>query len=323
MSSAGDPTAPRSTSRTAAPDARRLLWVDAAPEPFLEAILEAVAAEADRAGDLEGVARLLDRGGYDVALVDIASLAPSSAAGIAQLAALAPELPILALAPDHDEAVAVASLQQGAQECLVRGDFDARGLDRTIRHATERHRILRELDAALEREQYLATHDPLTALPNRMLFYDRVAQAIALASRYDSTLALLFVDLDGFKPVNDRLGHAVGDRVLQQVARRLEAAVRRSDTVARIGGDEFAVLLTQIAEPHNAEKVAESILASIGRPFDLEGEAHRLGASIGIAIFPRDGGTADTLVRHADTAMYQAKKRGGHAVVFFDPAFSA
>lgn len=156
-----------------------------------------------------------------------------------------------------------------------------------------------------------AEHDNLTDLPNRGLFMDRLRSGIARAKRNNKPLALLFVDLNDFKPVNDQHGHHTGDRLLRVVARRLMAAVREVDTVARIGGDEFAVILEAITDADDAAAVAAKIADSIGEPFCIDSETLRIGASTGIAIYPGDGDEVASLLRHADAAMYRAKRAGG------------
>jgi len=172
----------------------------------------------------------------------------------------------------------------------------------------------------VDRIRHLANHDSLTRLPNRVLLQDRIEQALAQASRGDGRAALLFLDLDGFKGINDRMGHLVGDRVLEAVAGRLCGCVRESDTVARIGGDEFVILLPLIREIGDAKKLAAKLLGVLSEPFVFpEGEA-RVGVSIGIAAYPGDGGTGDALLAAADRAMYCAKRRGGHRIVFADQA---
>jgi diguanylate cyclase (GGDEF)-like protein/PAS domain S-box-containing protein len=165
---------------------------------------------------------------------------------------------------------------------------------------------------AEERIQRVAHHDSLTGLPNRLLFNDRLLQAISLAKRDARQIALLYLDLDGFKPVNDTLGHAAGDELLQGIAARIRQLVRDSDTVARIGGDEFTVILPVIARREEAEAVADKIIAAIAEPFQLGGEKRgvRIGASIGIAVYPSDGQDADALIKAADAAMYGVKKSG-------------
>lgn len=162
--------------------------------------------------------------------------------------------------------------------------------------------------------KHLAQHDRLTGLPNRALFDDRLRQALALARRDQTHVALLFVDLDGFKLINDSHGHHAGDLLLVAVARRLEACVRGADTVGRHGGDEFVVLLPVVETEQDALRVAEKICAALSQPFDLEGVSARLSASIGVALYPQHGGDALTLARSADAAMYQAKQGGGQRV---------
>ncbi|MEO8039960.1 MAG: diguanylate cyclase [Betaproteobacteria bacterium] len=152
--------------------------------------------------------------------------------------------------------------------------------------------------------------DALTGAPNRALVIDRLGNAIALARRHKGRFAVLFVDLDHFKPINDTMGHAVGDEVLRMVARRLQTAVRDSDTVGRWGGDEFLVLLSDIARPDDAAMAATKILTALAEPGYLGERALRISASIGIAMFPEDGEHASTLVHRADQAMYRAKKAG-------------
>ena len=170
------------------------------------------------------------------------------------------------------------------------------------------------------RMSHLAQHDPLTGLPNRMLLHDRLNRAISQARRRRDRVALLFLDVDHFKQINDNLGHLVGDQLLKQLAGRLERSVRASDTVSRQGGDEFVVLLPQVTGPTAPAEVASKILAALSEPFDLDGESLRLSVSIGISLFPDDGDSIDTLTRSADSAMYHAKSQGRSTFQFFTPA---
>jgi diguanylate cyclase (GGDEF)-like protein/PAS domain S-box-containing protein len=169
-----------------------------------------------------------------------------------------------------------------------------------VRDVSERKTQL----AALRRQ---ALHDALTDLPNRVLLYDRLEQEILKAERNRGTLGLLFMDLDGFKEINDTFGHHCGDQLLCQVGPRLRAALRASDTVARLGGDEFAILLPDLAGTADAERVARTVLAAIAQPFQVEGQVLSVAASIGIVLCPEHGGDASTLMRRADVAMYVAK----------------
>ncbi|MCX7054610.1 MAG: diguanylate cyclase [Proteobacteria bacterium] len=157
------------------------------------------------------------------------------------------------------------------------------------------------------RMSHLAQHDVLTGLPNRLLLTDRLDRAIAAASRHGSKLAVLFMDLDRFKPINDRLGHAAGDQVLQSVASRLVAGVRKSDTVSRFGGDEFVVLLSEVACADDAACTANALCTKIAAPHRIEGSDLRVTASVGVGVYPCDGTDAETLLKEADLALLSAK----------------
>jgi diguanylate cyclase (GGDEF)-like protein len=167
------------------------------------------------------------------------------------------------------------------------------------------------------RIHHLAFFDALTNLPNRSLFNRLVQQSLTEATRSNSCSALLFIDLNRFKPVNDTLGHRVGDLVLQEIANRFRASLRGADVVSRLGGDEFVVAVLDIASRDHASNVAQKLLASLEDPIVIDGNELKLGASIGISIFPEDGHDTETLLRLADIAMYRAKETGGDGFVFF------
>jgi diguanylate cyclase (GGDEF)-like protein/PAS domain S-box-containing protein len=168
------------------------------------------------------------------------------------------------------------------------------------------------------RMSYLAQHDSLTDLPNRILLNDRLTNAMALARRHGKKLSVLFLDLDRFKHINDSLGHAMGDRLLQSVAQRLVACVRSSDTVSRQGGDEFVILLAEVTHPQHAALTADKILQALRAPHRIEQHELHIAASIGIVTYPDDGTDADTLLKNADFAMYQAKDSGRDTYQFFE-----
>jgi diguanylate cyclase (GGDEF)-like protein len=170
---------------------------------------------------------------------------------------------------------------------------------------------------------HLAQHDFLTDLPNRVLLNDRITQAISFAARYTKQLAVMFIDLDGFKRINDSLGHPVGDKLLQSVASRLVACVRRSDTVSRLGGDEFVVLLYQVEHAEDAAFISKKILSSLAEPFSIEQKHLNISASIGVSTYPGDGQDAEALMHKADTAMYAAKHLGRNNCQFFRAAMQA
>ncbi len=165
--------------------------------------------------------------------------------------------------------------------------------------------------AAQQRIEFLALHDPLTELPNRLHLNQFLPHTLAQARRQRQGVAVMFVDLDGFKPVNDRLGHEAGDALLCSVSRRLRAAVRESDLVARLGGDEFLVILTDVGSPNDVVRVAEAILASTCAPIVWRGQSLEVRMSVGVSLFPEHGSSPHELIRHADAAMYRAKTGGG------------
>ena len=168
-----------------------------------------------------------------------------------------------------------------------------------------------------------ANFDALTGLPNRRMLRDRLAQTMLNSRREGLALAVLFIDLDHFKEINDTLGHAQGDVLLVEAARRIRACVRESDTVARLGGDEFTVLLPEVRETVRVEEIGQNILAALGQAFQLESEESFVTASIGVALYPDDAGEIDDLFKHADQAMYAAKAAGRNCLRYFTPALQA
>lgn len=171
---------------------------------------------------------------------------------------------------------------------------------------------------AVEKAWHHAHHDPLTGLPNRRLFMDRLEQQMRHSRRSGLPLTVLFMDLDGFKQVNDSLGHEAGDRVLTEVARRLADRVRDDDTVARLGGDEFAIVLADATQPEGAQRVAQTIVDAHALPFAIGDQAVQVAISIGIAFYPDDAASSDALLKAADRAMYQAKTSGANRIRVFD-----
>lgn len=227
------------------------------------------------------------------------------------------------LRPLREAAAAIGAMGEGRRDLapLPVGRDDevghlVAGFNTLVNRLQEREAVLKASEARLE---FLAYHDPLTGLPNRALFEDRLEQMLARTRRDATEMALLFCDLDGFKPINDAHGHGVGDAVLREVAERLGTGRRRTDTVARLGGDEFVILLSDL---HGAREVAiavaEGCLAAISRPFEVEGQTLVLGLSIGIALHHGASGNAPRLLSQADQAMYQAKGAGKGQYRFFD-----
>ncbi|AXK71609.1 EAL domain-containing protein [Lysobacter sp. TY2-98] len=218
-----------------------------------------------------------------------------------------------------------AMRREGERE-LVRRDGEQRVVEESASPLRDAHGrgiggvlLLRDVSHAREQAQalaHMAQHDALTGLPNRVLFQDRLMQALATVGRGNRG-AVLYIDLDKFKPINDTLGHPVGDKVLQEVAQRLRDCVREDDTVSRQGGDEFVLLLQRLADPRDAARVAEKLIRSVEQPIAFESHELRVGASVGISLFPQDSREARTLMKQADTALYHVKETGRGRYSYF------
>lgn len=394
-------------------------------------------------GDAE---RALVQGGIDVVLLDLGLPDAQGLEGIQRTRAVAPQVAIVVLTGQDDESLALQALQEGAQDYLVKGQIEPRGLLRALRYAVERRALKEALFVEKERAQvtlncigeavictdisgnitflnvvaetmtgwafteaegrplgdvfrlldatsrkaiaiptglvlaehraerarsncvlvhkngvetpiddsvapiydrqgqptgavvvfrdvsaaraisiqmaHSAEHDSLTGLPNRLLLNDRVTQAIAFARRHMKRLAVLFLDLDGFKHINDSLGHPIGDKLLQSIAKRLVDCGRASDTISRQGGDEFVVLLSEVEHSEDAAIAARRMLRAVAEPHSIGQHELHVTTSIGVSVYPDDGDDAETLVKNADTAMYQAKENGRQSYQFFKPAMN-
>ena len=269
-----------------------------------------------RVASLARAVELLAGTSFDAVLVDLTLPDSQGLETVERALSAAGSAPLIVITGQDDEQLAIAAVQSGAQDYLVKDEVSDAALARTVRHAIERKRVLEDMSDAFERQHYLATHDALTGLPNRMLFLDRLLRAQAMARRNRSGVAVLFVDLDGFKRINDVLGHDVGDRVLTQSAARLVSCVRETDTVARFGGDEFVVLLEDVEAHRGAERVAAAIVSVMNSPIYVSQQELSVTPSIGVAVDPSGRHDANTLVRCADAAMYRVKAKGGNGVEF-------
>ncbi|MEZ5589330.1 MAG: EAL domain-containing protein [Gammaproteobacteria bacterium] len=227
----------------------------------------------------------------------------------AQLRAQNYSTPVLMITRLEDEASVERAFEAGADDFITK----------PIHKAVLRHRIASIIQAYQLQQHitHLAYHDPLTNLPNRQLLIDRLTTALTQAKRSQRKLALLFIDLDNFKTVNDTLGHAQGDALLRMIAQRLIACVRESDTIARLGGDEFIILLNDIQAAEDVSRVADKLLQAISEPVCLQEHELQISGSIGIALYPGDGADAGTLLKNADIAMYQAKELGRYRFRFY------
>jgi diguanylate cyclase (GGDEF)-like protein len=248
--------------------------------------------------------------GTGCVLLDLSLPDANRLEALMQLRAAAPDVPIVILSGLQDELLAVKAVQEGAQDYLIKGRVDGESLGRSINYAIERKQS--ELELARR-----AMHDPLTGLANRALFLDRLIHAVSWSRRHRSTFSIMFIDIDRFKLINDSLGNETGDQVLVEVARRLGAALRGSDTAARFGGDEFIVLCEEISDEQQAVRVAERIMKGLEKPLELESDTMFVTASMGIVVASGvDVEDAEALIREADEAMFRAKKRGVRCELF-------
>ncbi len=271
---------------------------------------------ARRVDTAEGLRSELHQSEWDLVIADYTMPGFSGTKALAIVREQHPDLPFIFVSGTIGEDTAVAAMKTGAQDYIMKGNLArlAPAVERELREATVR----RERHIANQRVAYLAYHDSLTDLPNRALFLDRLQQAILRSHRDEKGLAVLLLDLDGFKEINDALGHHAGDLVLQEVATRLRGALRASDTVARLGGDEFAVLLPA-TDVNRAELAARKVLHDLQHPFVADNRPLLVSASIGIAGVPWHAATSDEVLQKADSAMYLAKSdRTGYVVYSVD-----
>ncbi len=262
-----------------------------------------------------GIEELLGPGA-DCVLLDLSLPDAEGLDALTQIQAVSLDVPVIVFSGRSDERIAVRAVQEGAQDYLIKGQVDGRLLARSINYAVERKRVEVEL-------AHQALHDALTGLPNRGLLRDRLAQALTRLGRHESTLAVLFCDLDRFKVVNDSLGHGAGDTLLIDVARRLEDVLRAGDTAARFGGDEFVILCEDISGVHQAITIAERVSSVLAAPFVLGDDEAFIHTSIGIAMASGPSARPEALLRDADSAMYRAKEKGGGAYEVFGDALRA
>jgi diguanylate cyclase (GGDEF)-like protein len=285
----------------------RLSWVD-----NYDSALDEIAKEAT----------------YDVCLLDFHLGGHTGVEFLTEAVSRNCTLPIILLTGQGDYQVDLAAMKAGASDYLDKGELTPRILERSLRYALERKRNE-------ERIRFLAYYDQLTHLPNRTLFYDRLRTSFASARRHNRCCAVLFLDIDNFKRVNDSLGHSRGDQLIKEVGQRLVSCIRKEDsvcrgelgamldTVARLGGDEFTILLSEIKESINASAVAKRIREVLLAPIRLDRQEVTATASIGIAVFPQDGEDIETVVKNADIAMYNAKAAGKNGYRYFNQGMNA
>lgn len=250
---------------------------------------------------------------YDVCLLDNSLGQQNGIDLLTEIGKVGAPMPIIMLTGIADRDIDEAAMLAGASDFLVKDQLNAELLERVIRYSIERHKLNAQLEL-------LAKQDSLTGLANRMLFQDFLSGAIGRSDRGDRPFALMFLDLDHFKYINDTYGHVVGDELLVEVAGRLKSCVRVGDLVARLGGDEFAIVLDDIGSVANASIVAENVLDALDESCNMAGRNIQAQASIGIALYEKGSGSPSKLITAADTAMYEAKKNGRNGYrVFSSP----
>ena len=275
-------------------DARLIAeWLGSGPAVF----------EIEQVDNLAAALRSIEIGRIDVVLLDLGLPDSSGLETLHRIRQLAPQLPVVVLSGLDDQDLAIRAVRAGAQDFLTKGLHTEEILRRSLRYSMERKRTEERLD-------FLATHDDYTGLANRNLLMENVRQAIAHSGRHKRYAALLILDVDNLKRINDTLGHSVGDEIIRCTAQRLTACVRQGDTVARLGGDEFCVLLADLAHESDATMVAQKILQAMYQIFSVGEEELRMTVSIGGALSPRNGNEPEALLKNADVALYRAKQAG-------------
>lgn len=284
-----------------APDARLILEMlrdaEGGDEYDLTHVRTMAAAEAALAGQK-----------FSCVLLDLGLPDSTGVENVERLVAARKDVAIVVMTGLDDERAALEALQRGAQEYLVKGRCEGPQLVRVMRHAVERNRLVAELEALRQRDYFHATHDMLTGLPNRQLLDDRVRQAISHSERHQAQFALCYLDLDGFKAVNDTHGHAVGDDLLKRISDLIRKTIRESDTAARVGGDEFVLLLAPIRDEREIDAIVGRVVDGVEKISQIEGRPVDVGASVGVARYPQNGKTYEELSNLADRHMYSTKR---------------
>lgn len=245
---------------------------------------------------------------FSCVLLDLGLPDSTGVENVERLVAARKDVAIVVMTGLDDERAALEALQRGAQEYLVKGRCEGPQLVRVMRHAIERNRLVAELEALRQRDYFHATHDMLTGLPNRQLLDDRVRQAISHSERHQAQFALCYLDLDGFKAVNDTHGHAIGDDLLKRISDLIRKSIRESDTAARVGGDEFVLLLSPIRDEREIEAIVGRVVDGVERISQIDGKSVDVGASVGVARYPLNGKTYEELSNLADRHMYSTKR---------------
>ena len=272
---------------------------------------------------IDEAATYLEESVYDAVLLSEVDDQSDLVDAVTILGEYASGAPIVVMTDDADEVLATEAIRAGAQDIVVHVDLDSRAIRRAVRFAVERQRFISNVESARGKVEREAETDPLTGLSNRNAFVERLSDAIEASRRHKETLAVLFMDLDRFKLINDSLGHPVGDDLLRSVADRVSSVLRGEDVFARFCGDEFALMIRRQVDPRAATFAAQRLLQRVRTVHNLSGRAVNISASAGIAIYPEHGTTPNELLRNADIAMYDAKGRGGDRAAFASSTLTA
>jgi diguanylate cyclase (GGDEF)-like protein len=305
---------PRNASGRVASSLQLLLVEDNPGDALLfMRLLPAEGAVVTHATQLRDALDLLHARSFDMVVTDLSLPDARGLDAVMRLQQAAPEITVVVLTGLDDEALSLQLVECGAQDCLLKGSFDGPNLIRSLRQARERKRFATRLTD-------LARTDPVTGLANRSGFSQRITAALSRARRQERHLAVMYLDLDGFKAVNDGYGHSAGDALLKVVGTRLTSVVRDYDAVARLGGDEFALLLEDIGDDIDPMEFADRVISALAQPMLVDGATHALTASMGVALYPEAGETGEELLHAADLAMYAAKRRGRNRSCVYVPA---
>jgi diguanylate cyclase (GGDEF)-like protein len=307
--------------RNGEPDSLSVLIVE--DNPGDRKLTEFAVRDACRSADLRCLVDIADtlaaglahiereEAAFDAVLLDLRLPDSDGLDGLRTIRNICPGVPIIVLTGLSDLSVATQALKNGASDYIEKGDLEARTLLRAIRYSIERKKHETELVR-------LARTDPLTGLLNRRAFFEQLEAALVQARRSQLACAVLLFDIDRFKEINDVFGHKTGDDVLVEATKRLRQALRESDTIARIGGDEFAIVATNLKSAESAMEIAEKLVTTLNEITELNDVSVEISISVGISVFPMDDSSADVLVSHADLAMYKSKASKSGSISFFD-----
>lgn len=267
--------------------------------------------------DLVEALKECDKIMFDCMIIDYQLPGQDGLKGISMMHTQFPEMAIIMSTGQGDEMVATEAFKRGASDYIVKKNLSPELLKKSITTAIEKCQLQRQLRQKEAAIKHLAHHDHLTSIPNRLFFDQSLSETLLYAKQHNTMFAIMFLDLDQFKYINDSFGHEMGDLLLQKVSHRFQSMMRKGDILARLGGDEFGILLESITELDNAAFCAKKILNLLNDCFSLENEKINITASIGIAVYPLNGQTVSDLMRSADKAMYQAKNAGRNNFQFY------